>query len=91
MNKWKIFFVYCKGQIILVHYLQIQHATSLPIQRIVKFMIILNFMVLAFNNLVKCILAQPKVSFFFPCQQPKNPESVINLGILLRHVLRVLH
>jgi hypothetical protein len=57
----------------------------------IKFMIALNFLVLASNNLVECVLAQPKVSFSFFCKQPNNPKSLINLGILRWHVLRVLH
>ncbi len=61
------------------------------LQGIVKFMIALNFLVLASNNLVEYVLAQPKVSLSFSCKQPKNPKSVINLGIWLWHVLGVLH
>ncbi len=61
------------------------------LQRIVKFMITLNFFVLTSNNLVDYVLAQPRVSLFLFCKQPKNPKSVINLGIFLWHVLGVLH
>ncbi len=59
------------------------------LQRIIKFMIALNF--LAFSNLVECVLAQPRVFLSLSCKQPKNPKSVINLGIWLWHVLGVLH
>ncbi len=58
---------------------------------IIKFMIALSFLVLASNNLMECILAQPRVSLSFFCKQPKNPKSLISLGILLWHVLGVLH
>jgi hypothetical protein len=74
-------FVVCKSSMLFRH-----------LQRIVKFMITLNFLVLALSNLVECVLTQPRVSFFFVFgKQPKNPKSVINLGILLWHVLGVLH
>jgi len=57
--------------------------------RIIKFMIALNFVILAFSNLVECVLAQTSVSFSLSCKQFKNLGSVTNLGIL--HVLGVLH
>jgi len=60
------------------------------LRRIVKFMITLNFLVLASSNFVECVLAQPRVSLSLSCKQPKNRESVINLGIWLWHVLGVL-
>jgi hypothetical protein len=56
---------------------------------IIKFMIALNFVVLASSKLVECVLTQPSVSISLSCKQFKNLESVTNLGIL--HVLRLPH
>jgi len=47
-------FVVCKSNMLFRH-----------LQRIVKFMITLNFLVLALSNLVECVLTQPRVSPFF--------------------------
>jgi hypothetical protein len=56
----------------------------LLLKRIVKFMIVYLFMVLAFSNLVECIIASPRVCLFLPYKlQPKNSESVIHLIFLL--------
>ncbi len=71
-------FVVCKS-IMLFHHLW----------RIIKFVIALNFVILAFSNLVECVLAQSSVSFSLSCKQFKNLGSVTNMGIL--HVLGVLH
>jgi hypothetical protein len=57
---------------------------------IIKFVIAYLFLVLSFNNLVECVLAPPRVCLFIPYKQPKNPKSVINLVILLKHVHRLL-
>ncbi len=62
--------------------LQIQHA-ALSLIRDYKFMIVYLFPVPTSNNLVECVLAPPRVCLFFPYKQPKNPESVVNLQILL--------
>jgi hypothetical protein len=56
----------------------------------VKFVIAYLFLVLFFNNLVECVLAPPWVCLFIPYKQPKNPKSVVNLEILLKHVHKLL-
>jgi hypothetical protein len=61
------------------------------LQGIVKYKIALTFLVVVSSNLMECILAQRRVSLSFFCKQPKNPKSGTNLGILLCHVLEVLH
>jgi len=54
-------FVVCKSNMLLRH-----------LRGIVKFMIALNFLVLASNNLVECILAQPRVSLFLSYKQTQE-------------------
>jgi hypothetical protein len=44
-------------------------------------MIVYLFLVLAFSNLVEYVLTPPRV-FFSLINNPKNPESVVNLEIL---------
>jgi hypothetical protein len=60
------------------------------LRRTVKFVIAYLFLVLSFNNLVECVLASPRVCIFIPYKQPKNPKSVVNLEILLKHVHKLL-
>jgi hypothetical protein len=56
----------------------------LLLKKIVKFMIVYLFLVLAFSNLVECIIAPPRVCLFLPYKlQPKNSVSVVHLNFFV--------
>jgi hypothetical protein len=60
------------------------------LQGTMQFMIVFLVLGLASSKLVEWVLGPPRVYPFLPCKQPKNPKSVVNLKIVLKHVHELL-